>query len=51
LPLENRREARKLGPVSKPNASARMTLQFEAEHLINPSLEGREKERVLKNFL
>jgi hypothetical protein len=28
-----------------------MTLLFEAEYLINPSLEGREKGRVSKNFL
>jgi hypothetical protein len=28
-----------------------MTLLFEAGHLINPSLEGREKGRVSKNFL
>ena len=43
--------------VSKSNASAQMTLLLEAGQLINPSLacpsgyEGREKERVLENFL
>jgi hypothetical protein len=37
--------------VSKLNASAQMTLLLEAGHLINPSLEGREKGRVSENFL
>jgi len=42
--------ARKLGPVSKPNASARMTLLFEAGHLIYPSLQGRGKGEVSRKL-
>ena len=37
--------------VSKPNASAQMTLLLETGYLTNPSLEGRGKGSVSENFL